>query len=234
MKGVLELMHHSLLVPNEEWFSFMKTLGTQASIAIDNAEMFDRLQRTNLDLSLAYEATIEGWSRAMEFRGHEKSGHSLYLADVTLKIAQEMGIPEEEWADIRRGVLLHDIGMIGLPDSILFKKGPLDETELEKVRQHPRMAYDLLSPITYLRNALEIPYNHHEYYDGSGYPRGINGQQIPLSVQIFTLVDIWDALGSDRPFREAWPKERVYKYLSDQAGKKINPGVYQTFMSMKI
>jgi HD-GYP domain-containing protein (c-di-GMP phosphodiesterase class II)/sensor domain CHASE-containing protein len=233
VKGVLELMHRSLLHPNEEWFTFMKTLATQASIAIDNAEMFDHLQRTNLDLSLAYDATIEGWSRAMELRGHEESGHSLLLADLTLQIAKEMGIPEEEWSDIRRGVLLHDIGMIGLPDRILLKTGPLTDKEFERIREHPRQAYDLLSPISYLRNALEIPYNHHEHFDGSGYPRGINRSQIPLSAQIFTIVDIWDALSSDRPYREAWSKEQIFSYLNEQSGKILNPDIWKTFMKLK-
>lgn len=234
IKGVLELMHRSLLSPNDEWISFMKTLATQASIAIDNAEMFDHLQRTNLELSLAYDATIEGWSRAMEMRTHEEKGHTSYLADITLEIARQLNVPPEEWTDIRRGVLLHDIGVMGLPDSILLKPGPLDEAEYKIVQRHPQMAFDLLSPISYLRTALEIPYNHHEYYDGSGYPRGLSGAEIPLAAQIFTLVDIWDALSSDRPFRAAWSMDRVFRYLAEQSGKRLNPLIYQAFKKIKV
>lgn len=232
VKGVLELFHRSPLHLNEEWLSFMKTLGTQAAIAIDNAELFDNLQKSNLELSLAYDGAIEGWSRAVELRRQEKSGHTIELADFTIRIARHLGIPDDELADIRRGVLLHDIGMIGISDDILLKPGPLTEMEWEIIREHPHQAYTLLSPIPYLHMSLEIPYGHHEHWDGSGYPQGIAGQQIPLSARIFTIVDIWDSLQSVKPYRPAWNKDDILQYIRDQSGIILDPDIVEQFLQL--
>jgi putative nucleotidyltransferase with HDIG domain len=204
----------------------------QAAIAIDNAQLFDNLQRSNQELSLAYDTTLEGWGKALELRDKETQGHTLRVTEMTLKLARRLGVPEAELTHIRRGVLLHDIGKMGVPDQILKKSGPLTEEEWVEMRQHPKYAYDLLYPINYLRPALEIPYFHHERWDGSGYPRGLKGEEIPLSARIFAVVDVWDALLYDRPYRQAWSRNDVAKYISDLAGTWFDSAVAREFLRM--
>jgi PAS domain S-box-containing protein len=227
--GVMEIFNRSPLEPEPEWLEFMEALATQTAIAIDNAKLFEGLQRSNIDLTLAYDTTLEGWSNALELRDRETKGHSQRVTEMTVRLAREMGMSNEELVHVRRGALLHDIGKMGIPDSILHKPAPLDEDDWSIMRQHPRYAYDLLSNISFLIPAFDIPYCHHEKWDGTGYPRGLRGEQIPLAARIFAIVDVWDALLSDRPYREAWEEETVYAYLHQQSGKQFDPHVVDTF-----
>ncbi len=231
--GVLEIYHRSALEPDTEWFSLLETLAGQAAIAIDNINLFASLERTNRELVRAYDATIEGWAHALELRDMETEGHSRRVMDLTLALARKMGITNEtELIHIRRGALLHDIGKMGVPDAILNKPGPLTEEEWKIMRQHPTYAYKMLSSIPYLKPALAIPYSHHEKWDGSGYPQGLKGEEIPLAARIFAVVDVWDALGSDRSYRSAWPRERRLDYLRTLAGAHFDPRVVAAFIEL--
>lgn len=232
VKGLFEIFRRSQISPDHEWMQFMHTLAGQAAIAIDNSQLFDNLQRSNQEIRQAYDTTLEGWAKALELRDRETEGHTRRVTDLTMQLAQFMNIGEDELVNINRGVLLHDIGKMGVPDHILRKTGSLTDTEWTEMRKHPQYAYDLLSPIPYLRPALDIPYCHHEHWDGSGYPRGLKGTQIPLSARIFSIVDIWDALLSDRPYRKAWPREKVVEYLKELSGKQLDPNVVTAFMDM--
>jgi HD-GYP domain-containing protein (c-di-GMP phosphodiesterase class II) len=210
----------------------MQTLAGQAAIAIDNSQLFDNLQRSNQEIRQAYDTTLEGWARALELRDRETEGHTRRVTELTMRLARHMKISEDELVNIYRGVLLHDIGKMGVPDQILRKTGPLNSNEWIEMHKHPQYAFDLLAPIPYLRPALDIPYCHHEHWDGSGYPRGLKGEQIPLSARIFSIVDIWDALLSDRPYRSAWPREKVENYLKDISGTILDPRMVETFLNM--
>jgi|GEM_PF-2182299 PAS domain S-box-containing protein/putative nucleotidyltransferase with HDIG domain len=232
VQGVLEIFHRAPLEPPPEWFEFLDALGTQAAIAIVKATLLDNLQRSNSRLRLAYDTTIEGWSRALDLRDKETEGHSTRVSAMALRLARAMGYDEEQLLHIRRGALLHDIGKMGIPDRILLKTGPLNESEWELMRQHPRFGYELLSPIEHLRPALDIPYCHHEKWDGSGYPRGLKGEQIPLAARIFSVVDTWDALRSDRPYRAGWSAEKVADYLQRKAGSDLDPAVVAAFLAL--
>ena len=232
IKGVFEVFHRTSLLPTADWMEFLHTLAGQAAIAIDNSQLFENLQRSNQELIQAYDITLEGWARALELRDRETEGHTRRVTDLTLRLAKYMGISDTEMINIHRGVLLHDIGKMGVSDQILRKAGPLDEGEWSEMRQHPVYAHNLLSPILFLRGALDIPYCHHEHWDGSGYPRGLKGEQIPLAARIFSVVDIWDALLSDRPYRKAWPQAEVMQYLKDIAGTHLDPTVVEVFLKM--
>jgi PAS domain S-box-containing protein len=230
VKGVLELFHRAPLFPNSDWVNFLETLAGQAAIAIDNAELFNSLQRSNISLAVAYDDTIEGWARALDLRDHETEFHSRRVTEMTLELARAAGIRESEMVHIRRGALLHDIGKMAIPDAILLKPGPLTQAEWEIIRMHPKYAYDLLSPIEYLRPAIDIPYCHHEWWDGSGYPRGLIGAQIPLAARVFSIIDVYDALEADRPYREGWGRERTLAYIREQAGKQFDPNLIELFL----
>jgi HD-GYP domain-containing protein (c-di-GMP phosphodiesterase class II) len=232
MIGVLEIYHRSALDFDPEWMEFLETLAGQAAIAIDNIHLFEGLQFSNLQLSQAYEATIEGWAQALELRDMETKGHSDRVVEKTLELALRMGVSKDQMAHIRRGALLHDIGKMGVPDTILQKPSELDEAEWEVMRRHPVYAYQMLSSIPYLKPALDIPHYHHENWDGSGYPVGLKGEQIPLVARIFAVVDVWDALNSDRPYRKAWPETDVWDYLRQQSGKRFDPQIVDTFIQM--
>ncbi len=184
------------------------------------------------DIVEAYDATIEGWSMALELRDQETEGHTLRVAEMAVQMAESLGVGEEELVHIRRGALLHDIGKIGIPDSILLKPGKLTDEEWEIMKQHPIFAYNMLSEIAYLAPALDIPYCHHEKWDGTGYPRGLEGEQIPLAARIFAVIDVWDALLSDRPYRNAWPEEKVRDYIRAQAGTHFDPAVVDAFFAI--
>jgi putative two-component system response regulator len=190
------------------------------------------LERANAELALAYDATIEGWARTLELRDVETAGHARRVTEMTLRLARAMGMSEDELRHVRRGALLHDVGKLGIPDRILFKPGPLLDEEREIMRRHPVYVYELLSPIAYLRPALDIPYCHHEKWDGTGYPRGLKGEQIPLAARIFAVVDVWDALTSDRPYHKAWSKERTLAYIEEEAGKSFEPRVVERFLEL--
>jgi len=183
-------------------------------------------------LEKAYDATLHGWARALEMREHETADHSRRVVEITERIAREMGLREEELLNIKRGALLHDIGKIGVPDNILLKPGPLTSDEWAIMRQHPEFAYRMLKDIDYLQSAIEIPYGHHERWDGSGYPRGLAGTDIPLAARIFSVVDVWDALLSDRPYRPAWDQKTVLNYLQEQSGKQFDPAVVEIIIRL--
>jgi HD-GYP domain-containing protein (c-di-GMP phosphodiesterase class II) len=209
----------------------LEALAGQAAIAIENTNLFNDLQRSNVELTLAYDATLEGWSRALELRDQAFGGHTQRVNEMTLRLAQSMGLDSSNLVHIRRGALLHDIGEMGIPEYILLKPGNLTDEERDIVHQHPVYAYKLLSSIPNLRPAIDIPYCHHEKWDGSGYPRGLTGEQIPLPARIFALIDVWDALLSNRPHRKAWPREKVLSYMNDQRGKHFEPRIVDVFLS---
>jgi PAS domain S-box-containing protein/putative nucleotidyltransferase with HDIG domain len=232
VKGVLEVYNRAALEPDAEWLDFLNTLARQAAIAIENATLFESLQRSNSELTLAYDATIEGWSRALDLRDKETEWHTQRVAALTVKLARAFGLSEAELVQVRWGALLHDIGKMGVADEILRKPGPLTEEEWEAMKKHPTLAHEMLSPIRYLRMALDIPYYHHEKWDGSGYPHGLKGTQIPLVARIFAVVDVWDALNSDRPYRAAWAEEKVREYIRAESGTHFDPQVVDVFMQI--
>lgn len=232
LRGVLELFHRSPLKPDPEWLEFLESLGLQAAVALENAFLFDELQRSNTELAQAYESTIEGWARALDFRDKETEGHSRRVTDLTIVLAAALGIRDDNLAHVRRGALLHDIGKMGVPDRILLKPGALTEEEWLVMKNHPNAAFELLAPIDYLREALDIPYCHHEKWDGTGYPRGLKGESIPLPARVFAIVDVWDALCSDRPYRPAWSAERALQHIRNEAGKHFDPRVVDGFLNV--
>jgi len=232
VRGVLGVYHQTALDPDIEWESFLEAIAGQAAIAIENAELFEGLQRSNMELSAAYNATIEGWSKALDLRDRETEGHTKRVVELTRDLARAMGMEDKALIHITRGALLHDIGKMGVPDNILNKTGPLSDEEWGLMRKHTIFAYEMLSPITYLRPALDIPHYHHEKWDGSGYPEGLKGEQIPLSARIFAIVDVWDALRSNRPYRKAWSDEKALAYILEHKGTHFDPKVVDTFMSL--
>ncbi len=183
-------------------------------------------------LQLAYDATIEGWSHAMDLRDKETEGHTQRVTELTLKMALALHVGEENLAHIRRGALLHDIGKLGVPDAILLKEGKLTDEEWVIMRKHPTYAREMLSQIEYLRPALDIPYCHHEKWDGTGYPRGLKGEEIPLAARMFAVVDVWDAVTSDRPYRPAWTKEQALTYIIEHSGTHFDPEIVQVFLKV--
>ncbi len=233
VNGVLEVFHRSPFTPDKEWLEFLGILATQGAIAIDNATMFYDLQRSNTELVMAYDCTLEGWSRALDLRDKETEGHTRRVTEMTLHLAREMGVSSEELVHIRRGALLHDIGKMGIPDKILLKPSPLTDEEWTIMRRHPEYSFDLLSPVVYLKSALDIPYCHHEKWDGTGYPRGLKGEQIPIAARIFAVVDVWDAMRFDRPYRNGWPEEKVREHIRSLAGTHFDPKVVEMFLKMK-
>jgi PAS domain S-box-containing protein/putative nucleotidyltransferase with HDIG domain len=232
IKGVLEIFNRTLLEPDAEWYDFLNTLAGQASIAIEIATLFESLQHSNNELTLAYNATIEGWSHALDLRDKETEGHTRRVTELAMKLSRAFGLSEAELIQIRWGALLHDIGKMGVPDSILHKPGPLSEDEWVVMKKHPTFAYEMLAPIKYMRLALDIPYYHHEKWDGTGYPFGLIGPQIPLVARIFAVVDVWDALHSDRPYRSAWAEEKVREHIMNSSGTHFDPQVVNIFMQL--
>ena len=196
------------------------------------SEERSNLEQAHAELKAAYEATIEGWSRAMDLRDRETEGHTQRVTQLTLKLAEAAGMEYNELVHIRRGALLHDMGKLGVPDAILLKPDKLTDDEWAFMRRHPQLAYDMLHPIEYLRPALDIPFCHHEKWDGSGYPRKLKGNEIPLAARIFAIVDVWDAVTSDRPYRPAWQKEVALLYLQEQSGKHFDPQVVELFFKI--
>ena len=204
----------------------------QAGIAVENATLFENLDRSNRELSQAYNATIVGWSRALDLRDKETEDHTLRVTEMTLELASRYDLSEEDELYIRWGALLHDIGKMGVPDNILLKPEALTAEEWIIMQKHPQYAYNLLQPITFLRWALDIPYCHHEKWDGTGYPRGLKGEEIPLTARIFGVVDMYDALTSDRPYRQAWPKEKAVEHIRSLAGTHFDPQCVETFLRL--
>ena len=232
VKGVIEVYLRKALKPDPDWLNFLEILAGQAAIAIGNVELFQRMIHSNLRLANAYDATIAGWSAAMDLRDRETEGHTRRVTELSLELAQALGIPAAEQIHMRRGAMLHDIGKIGVPDRILLKEGRLTDAEWMIMHKHPQYAYDMLAPIEYLRPALAIPYCHHEKWDGTGYPRGLKGDQIPLTARIFALVDVWDGLISNRPYRAAWPRDQALDYIREQSGKHFDPQIVPAFLEL--
>lgn len=221
--GVLEALNKKQGGFTEEDVKILTAIASQAAVAIENAQLVKALQES-------YESTLEGWAAALDLRDKETEGHSQRVTTLTLRLAEQMGLSKEFLTSVRQGALLHDIGKMAVPDHILHKKGPLTEQEQGIMRQHPVNAYNMLYPIAYLRPALDIPFCHHERWDGTGYPRGLKGDEIPLAARIFTVIDIWDALRSDRPYRKAWSEKETLAYIQEQAGKSLDPDVVRHFV----
>jgi PAS domain S-box-containing protein len=230
--GILQLWKCSEIKPTHEWMNFLEMLAGQAAIAIEDIQLLTDLQYHINELQIAYDTTLQGWAKALEIRDAETQNHSQRVTQITIELAKRLGIAENQLPHIRRGTLLHDIGKMGIPDAILNKPGPLSPEEWQIMRRHPQMAYDILSGIPFLKPALDIPYYHHEKWDGSGYPNGLKGEEIPLAARIFAVVDVWDALLSDRPYRPAWKKHEVIAYLREQSGKQFDPKVVDAFLQL--
>ncbi len=227
--GMMYLGRRSVFYPDQEWLDFIEALAGQATMAIESIKAFEDLQRSNFELALAYSRTIEGWSHALDLRDRETNDHTFRVTEVTLKLATLAGMNGMELMHVKHGALLHDIGKMGIPDAILLKEDYLSGDEWDIMRRHPTYAYEMLSPIEYLRPALSIPYCHHEKWDGTGYPRGLAGEQIPLAARLFAVVDVWDALRSDRPYRKRWEEDKVREYIRSQAGAHFDPYAVELF-----
>jgi len=232
VKGVLEVYIRQPFEPEPQWCDFLAALAGQTAIAIDNSTLFESMNRSNSELILDYDATIEGWSSALDLRDHETEGHTQRVTNMTVKLARSMGLSEADLVQVRWGSLLHDIGKMGISDYILRKSGPLTDGEIEEMKKHPVYAFDMLSPIRYLHMALDIPYCHHEKWDGTGYPRGLKGDQIPLIARIFSVVDVWDALNTDRPYRSAWTQTEVLEHIRSLSGTHFDPQVVEAFLNL--
>ncbi len=230
--GVLEVFHRTPATRGADWTADLQTFGEQIAIAIDQAATAAALRETNRQLIDAYDTTIEGWAAALDLRDEETQGHSRRVTDLTVRLAELLRVPKGEREHIRRGALLHDIGKMGVPDAILSKPGPLDAAEWAVMKRHPTLAHQLLSNTPFLRDALDIPFGHHERWDGGGYPRGLAGEAIPLAARIFAVVDVYDALRSDRPYRPAWPLERVVAHLREEAGRHFDPALVPVFLEL--
>ena len=230
--GFITLDNYEYAAYSQEAASMAQAFAHQAAAAIENARLFKGIQSSLEELNQAYESTIEGWSRAMDLRDKETEGHTLRVTIMTTELAQAMGIGGDQLMHIRRGALLHDIGKMGVPDRILLKPDNLSDDELLVMRQHPKFAYDMLSPIDYLHPALEIPYSHHERWDGKGYPRGLKAREIPLAARLFSVVDVWDALTSDRPYRSAWTQNEAIEYIKELSGEHFDPEIVDMFVKM--
>ena len=207
-------------------------LSSQVSLAVSNARLYEEAQQAISDITQAYDATLEGWSLALEMRDHDTDKHTRRVSDLTVALARRMGIAESDLDNVRRGALLHDIGKMGIPDAILKKPDVLSESEWEIMKTHPELAYQFLSKIDYLASAIDIPLCHHEKWDGTGYPRFLKGEDIPITARIFAVVDVFDALTSDRPYRKAWEIEEALLYIKDQSGKHFDPEAVKEFLAM--
>lgn len=232
--GAMSTFKRSVFVADSEWLDYLESMAGQAAIAIDSISLFERLQSANDQLVLGYDATIEGWSRALDLRDKETEGHTQRVATLTITLARQMGVSNEQLVHVHRGALLHDIGKMGVPDSVLLKPGKLTDEEWGLMKKHPQYAYDMLSPIKYLEEALDIPFCHHERWDGTGYPNELKGDRIPFAARIFAVADVYDALTSDRTYRKAWPKAKALEYIKEQAGAQFDPGVVKVFLEQGI
>ena len=232
IKGVIELFHRSQFQPDADCMHFLKIMSQLAVIIIHNEELSVNQKLSNLELEVAYGATLEAWAHALELRDSETAGHTQRVMELCLRLSTKLGVPNEALVHISRGALLHDIGKLAIPDNILRKTGPLDESEWEVMREHPNYAFDLLKPIKYLHEAIDIPYSHHEKWNGSGYPRGLKEEEIPFPARIFTVVDVFDALVSERPYREAWKKDEALDYISSKSGEEFDPDIVVAFLEI--
>jgi PAS domain S-box-containing protein/putative nucleotidyltransferase with HDIG domain len=229
VKGVLEIFNRGKLPQDPRWLSLLDSMASQAAIAIDNATLFDEAKKANIRLREAYDATIEGWARALELRDGDTEGHSERVADLAVQLAHAAGVEDSQLVALRRGALLHDIGKMGIPDTILLKPSSLTEEEWVIMRKHPTLGKEMLETIEFLKESLDIPYCHHERWDGKGYPRGLKGEEIPLMARVFSIIDGWDALRSDRPYRKAMTDDEAWKIIIENSGKGYDPEVVKEF-----
>jgi putative nucleotidyltransferase with HDIG domain len=192
----------------------------------------ETIERSYNDIALAYDATLAGMVRILDLRHKEADGHTYRVTEMAVRLARALGIRGDDLVHIRRGALLHDIGKMAIPDTILFKTNMLTEDEWALIRKHPEFAYEWLSPITFLRSSLDIPYAHHEKWDGTGYPRGLKGENIPLAARIFAVVDVWDSLRTPRPYRPAWTDEKVRSHIRLLAGTHFQPDIVDVFLTL--
>jgi putative nucleotidyltransferase with HDIG domain len=225
-KGILDPSEFS----NEDQLAVIITLFVSAGFLL--WAIMDNWERILMNLRETYDMTLMGWAKALEYRDQETEGHSQRVTELCVRLAKRLGVHERKLNHIRRGALLHDIGKMAIPDAILLKDSDLTEDEWEIVKKHPGYARDLLKNIPFLKPAIKIPYSHHERWDGSGYPEGLTKEDIPLAARIFAVVDVWDALLSDRPYRKAWPRERVVTYVREQSGKLFDPQVVDVFFDL--
>jgi PAS domain S-box-containing protein len=232
VRGVLEVLHRAPVTPGPEWQDLLGSICKQAAIAMENAELLDGLRRSNADLILAYDSTLEGWSTALDRRDKEAAGHSRRVMAMAVEMAERLRMSEQELIYLRRGALLHDIGKLAIPDSLLLKNGPLSEEEWAVMRRHPQDSYDMLYPIVYLRPSLDVVYCHHEWWDGSGYPRGLKGEDIPLAARVFSIANVWDALSTNRPYRAALPRDQALAFMHQLAGVRFDPHLLESFFAM--
>lgn len=214
----------------KEDLDLLTAISFSAAISIENAQLFENLQQSKKILEVAYDSTLEGWARALELRDQDTVGHTHRVTEVTVELAKLFKLNGPQLTNIKRGALLHDIGKMAVPDHILRKPGPLTIEEQDVMRKHPTYARDMLSKISFLQQVLDIPYNHHERWDGTGYPNGIKGNEIPLAARIFAVVDVWDALINNRPYRPAWPRNKAKTYIHEHAGTQFDPQVVAMFL----
>jgi putative nucleotidyltransferase with HDIG domain len=210
----------------------LKTIGDFTASALHRAELFEQSSLQARELQQAYNSTLEGWALALELRDKETQGHSVRIANLTLKLARRMRLPESQMENIRGGALLHDIGKLGVPDTVLLKHSTLSPDEWAIMQKHPTYAFEMLSQLKDFKESIDIPYCHHEWWDGSGYPRGLEGEEIPLPARIFSIVDVWDALTSDRPYRDAWNRDEALAHIINQAGTHFDPHIVNEFIQM--
>ncbi|MBA4384564.1 MAG: hypothetical protein C0410_07490 [Anaerolinea sp.] len=232
VKGVLELFNSKPFAQDSAWMGLLESMAGQAAIAIENAILMDEVQKVNINLRSAYDATIEGWARSIDLRNGDSEQHAKRVSELTIELAQSVGVQGEGLLTLRRGALLHDIGKLGVPDAILLKNGPLDDEEWKIVKTHPAVAKRLLTSIDFLQPVVEIPYYHHEHWDGSGYPEGLSGADIPLSARIFAVVDCWDSLRSDRPWRKAWTDGNAWDFIEKNSGILYDPQIVEKFRQL--
>jgi HD-GYP domain-containing protein (c-di-GMP phosphodiesterase class II) len=230
IKGMLNMVGPDL---TESDIPTLQAFANQIAVALENARLVSKLQAANEELDSAYQKTLEGWVKALDLRDNETEGHTVRAAETTVHLARFMGISNEHIPHIRRGALLHDIGKMAIPDSILRKPGPLSEEEWQVMKLHPQTAHTWLSAIDYLKPAIDIPYCHHEHWDGRGYVQGLAGDEIPFWARIFTIVDVWDAMRSDRPYRKAIPEKNTLKYIKEESGKLFDPRVVEAFLDLR-
>lgn len=228
--GILELFGRSGLAPSKLWLDALNAVTGQAAVALYSASQFRMIQLAHEKLSNAYEATIEAWARAIDLRDHETEGHSRRVCMNTVTLASAMGVPESSLPDLRRGALLHDIGKLGIRDAVLLKPGAFDDREWTMMSRHPEIGAELLRQIEFLKNSVEIPLHHHEKWNGTGYPMKLAGEDIPLSARVFAIVDVWDAICSDRPYRRAMPEKEALAIIRQGKGLHFDPRVFEAFM----
>jgi putative nucleotidyltransferase with HDIG domain len=232
LTGVIEVFWRETQTTQTWSWDFLNHLAEQIAFAMQRAEIIKAIQQRNEELLVRNNATIEGFSRALEFRNIETAGHTRRVSQFAVLLAEHMGIPSEEWNAIRQGALLHDIGKLGIPDKILLKPESLTPDERMIMQKHVFYGYKILAPIISAEHTLDITRYHHEHWDGKGYPYGLKGEQIPLVARMFTIIDVFDALSSDRPYRSAWSHSQVVHYLKEQAGREFDPQIVNLFLEI--